>query len=99
GILVDHPDLGAHLLQLAALQARDFELFKENLARGRLQNTEDQAQNGALAAAALAHDDQAIERFYFQGNAVEHFFFRKCELHIAQLNDMMWGLAHGKKTM
>ena len=95
--MIDHPDLGAHLLQLAALQARDFELLKENLARGRLQNAEDQAQDGALAAAALAHDDQAIERLDFQGNAVEHFFFRKCELHIAQLDHMMAGARSREK--
>ena len=91
--------MGSDLLEFAALQARDFKLLEENLARGRLQNTEDQAQDGALAAAALAHDDQAIERLYFQGNAVEHFFFRKCEVHVAQLDHMMRGLGHGEKMM
>ena len=62
--------MGADLLQLATLQARDFKLLEENLARGRLQNTEDQAQDGALAAAALAHDDQAM--------CSSHFRKKKC---------------------
>ena len=46
------------------LVLEDLELLEKNRAIGRRENAEDQAQDGALTAAALAHDDQAIERLH-----------------------------------
>ena len=76
------------MLEFAPLQSRDLELLEKNLARGRRQDPEDEAQNGALAAAALAHDDETIERLDLERDAFEDGLLRKSELHIAKLDDM-----------
>jgi len=39
-----------------------------------------------LAAAALAHDDQAILWLDDERNAIEHFFLFKLHAHVAQLD-------------
>ena len=74
-------------------------MLEKNLARGRLEDAEDKAQDGAFAAAALAHDDEPVERVDLERDAGEDFFPGKLELHIAQLDDMIGRFAHGKKTM
>ena len=71
-------------------QPGDFELLEKDRAAGRRQDSEDQAQDGALAAAALAHDDEAIERLDHERDALEHFFFLELEMDIAQLDDRRW---------
>ena len=51
------------------------------------------------AAAALAHDDEPVERLNFQRNTIEHPFPGKIEAHIAQLDNVILRMAHGKNTM
>ena len=75
-------------------------MFEENRATIGLEDAEDQTQDRALAATALAHDDEAIERFDLERHTIEHLFFFEAELDIAQLNHMRRGCAHvGKKTV
>ena len=97
-VLINHPNVPAHLLQFAPPEPRDFELFEENRAAIGPQHSENQTQNGALAAATLAHDDKALLGLDRKWAAVEHFFFFELHLHVAQFDHVRILRAHvGKK--
>ena len=60
GVLEDHLHLAAQRLQLAALQADDLLAVEAHRARRRLEQLQDRAAQGGLAAARLADQAQRL---------------------------------------
>jgi hypothetical protein len=78
-------------LKLPPGQARDFKLLEKNRTGIGSQGAENQSQNRALAAAALAHDHQTFLRLDFERNTVENFLFLEPHVHIAQFDHLQRG--------
>ena len=88
----------ADLLQFTPLQAGDLELFEENFTGAWVQNSQDQPQDGALAAATLAHHDQAFLWLNRKREVVEYLFVFEFHDDIAQLHHVgVLGTHVGKK--
>ena len=98
-VLINHPDARADLLQFPPRQSGDVELLEENLTRRRFDDAENKAKDGALADAALSHDDKSLQRFDDEGDTVEHFFLFELQVHIAHIDNRWSRGAHGKMAM
>ncbi len=66
---------------------RNLELLEEDRPSCRRKDSENQTQDGALAAAALTHDDEAIQWLDFERHALQHFFVLELEIDVAELDD------------
>ena len=68
----------ANPLELAPRQTSNFKLFEEDRTVVRLQNSEDEAKNGTLAATALTQDDETFLRLYLQRKIVSTVLSSNC---------------------